>query len=120
MTRTIYQFYCYKCFNFNVSETTYNLDIRNNLIEHIFCPNCHAWVLCSDTNLSPAQYKIINKGNWSIIDEDSPNNSTIYINKKYQSALKVCDQLNANKITISDIHDSYCTLETIDWFLTLL
>lgn len=117
MIRTIYRFYCYKCFKLNISTSSYRLDISNNLINRIFCPNCESWVYCDETNLSPNHYKIIKKSEWSIIDEDKPNNTTIYTNSNYQDVAKVCDQLNKNIISVSSLNQNYNTFKTVDWYI---
>lgn len=119
MIRTIYQFYCYKCYKPNISEKSFNLDLEDNRLIRIFCPNCKAWVFCDETNLSPYRYKIIKKKEWSIVDEDTSINTTIYKNNNYEDIVKICEQLNRNIIstsTIDHINNHHNILKTIDWY----
>lgn len=108
MKRTIYNFYCYRCYKQNIAAISYPLDIHNGKINHIYCPNCRAWIPCRDTNLSAERYKLIHTNDWDIIDEDTPMRSPVYAVRAYAVARSICDALNSNTISVSELYHNMC------------
>ncbi len=104
MTRTIFTYYCYRCYKQNNAAISYPLDINNGKISQIYCPNCKMWIPYTDTNLSEERYKIVHRNDWCIIDEDSPEHQLIYTVKKYQIAESICSLLNNGTLTVSCLY----------------
>lgn len=117
MSRSIYNFYCYRCYKQNIAAMSYPLDIDNGKIDYIFCPNCHAWIHYSNTNLSAERYKLVRKSNWNIVDEDTPEPHIIYEVQNHDIAQKLCRALNNHDISVNQLC-APCLFQTVDWFFS--
>lgn len=113
MNRCIYNFYCYQCYQQHVAKMSYPLDIENGKINYIFCPGCNTWVHFCKTNLSENRFKIVRKNNWNIIDEDSLDLKCVYTLKNYNIAQNICDALNNDLITVSQLNYSSLLFQSI-------
>lgn len=120
MNRKIYRFYCYHCNTLNASSQSYPLDVVNNKIVHVHCPNCCSWIHYSNTNLVPDRFKIIRKDRWGIVDEDALNPVVLYTSENYGSIIELCNSLNNNTLTSETFNNHLAIFEVVEWYVNLL
>lgn len=118
MNRKIYKFYCYCCNTLNINNQSYSLEIKDNKIEHIFCPKCCTWIHYSNTNLSANRYKIVRKSKWIIIDEDSLNWLPVYTSENHTLINEVCTNLNNNMISLETLNGKIPIWDAVEWYLS--
>lgn len=108
MKRTIYNFYCCRCYRQNISNISYPIMSNNGKIDYIYCPNCQMWISYKNTNLSTYRYKLVHRNNWCIIDEDTPNQQLIYKVNAHSTAIQICNSLNAGTLSVRQLYYDLC------------